>query len=98
MSVRIGLLGCGEHSEIGHAVPLARYSAERPGAVVLVAACDLRREPAELFCQKYGFKRAYSEMGDMLQNEKLDVCIAVVPVDSIPSVGIRLLQAQVPCT
>jgi predicted dehydrogenase len=97
MSVRVGLLGCGEHSEIGHAVPLARYSAEHPGALVLIAACDLRRERAELFCQKYGFKRTYSDMGDMLQNEKLDVCIAVVPVESIPSVGIRLLQARVPC-
>jgi myo-inositol 2-dehydrogenase / D-chiro-inositol 1-dehydrogenase len=97
MSIRIGLLGCGEHSEIGHAVPLARYSAEHPGAVALVAACDLRRERAELFCQKYGFARAYSDMGNLLQNEKLDVCIAVVPVEYIPSVGIRLLQAQVPC-
>jgi len=97
MSVRIGLLGCGEHSEIGHAVPLARYSAEHPGAVVLVAACDLRRERAELFCQKYGFARAYSDMGNMLQNKKLDICITVVPVEHIPSVGIRLLQAQVPC-
>jgi predicted dehydrogenase len=97
MSVRIGFLGCGEHSEIGHAVPLARYSAEHPGAVVLAAACDVRHEHAELFCQKYGFKRAYSDMGDMLKKERLDVCIAVVPVESIPSVGIRLLQARVPC-
>lgn len=97
MSVRIGLLGCGEHSEIGHAVPLARYSAEHPGAVVLVAACDLRHERAELFCQKYGFKRAYSDMDAMLENGKLDICIAVVPVENIPSVGIRLLQAHVSC-
>ena len=97
MSVRIGLLGCGEHSEIGHAVPLARYSAGHLGAVALVAACDLRRERAELFCQKYGFARAYSDMDAMLRNEKLDVCIAVVPVEHIPSVGIGLLQAHVPC-
>jgi len=97
MSVRIGLIGCGEHSEIGHAVPLARYCAEHPGAVALVAACDLRRERAELFSQKYGFESAYSDLGEMLQKEKLDVCIAVVPVESIPSVGIRLLQAHIPC-
>lgn len=97
MGVRIGLIGCGEHSEIGHAVPLARYSAEQPGAVALVAACDLRRERAELFCQKYGFKSAYSDLGEMLQYEKFDVCIAVVPVESIPPVGIRLLQAHIPC-
>jgi len=97
MSVRIGLIGCGEHSEIGHAVPLARYSADHPGTVALVAACDLRRERAELFSQKYGFKNAYSDLDEMLQHEELDVCIAVVPVESIPSVGIRLLQAHIPC-
>ncbi|MBZ5685604.1 MAG: Gfo/Idh/MocA family oxidoreductase [Acidobacteriia bacterium] len=97
MSIRIGLLGCGEHSEVGHAVPLAHYSAKHPGAVVLVGACDLRRERAELFCQKYGFARAYSDMDAMLQSERLDVCIAVIPVEHIPSVGIRLLQAHVPC-
>jgi predicted dehydrogenase len=97
MSVRIGLIGCGEHSEIGHAVPLARYLAGHPGAAALAAACDLRRERAELFSHKYGFQNAYSEMAEMLQSEKLDVCIAVVPVESIPSVGIRLLQEHVPC-
>ena len=97
MSIRIGLIGCGEHSEVGHAVSLARYSAEHPGAVALVAACDVRRERAALFSQKYGFKTAYSDVGDMLHNEKLDVCIAVVPVESIPPVGIRLLQAHIPC-
>jgi predicted dehydrogenase len=97
MSVRIGLIGCGEHSEIGHAVPLVRYSAEHPGAVALVAACDLRRERAELFCRKYGFARAYADLDHMLASEKFDVCIAVVPVQVIAGVGIRLLRAQVPC-
>jgi predicted dehydrogenase len=36
-------------------------------------------------------------MDAMLKNEKLDVCIAVVPVEHIPSVGIKLLQARIPC-
>jgi len=97
MSFRIGLLGCGEHSEIGHAVPLARYAKEHPGAIELVAGCDLRRERAELFCQKYGFARAYQEIVQMLAEEKLDVCIAVMPVELISETGIRLLQSNVPC-
>jgi predicted dehydrogenase len=97
MSLRVGLVGCGEHSEIGHAVPLARYAAGHPGAVALVAACDLRRERAELFCQKYGFARAYFDLSDILSKEKLDVCIAVTPVELIPEIGIRLLHAKVPC-
>jgi virulence factor len=97
MSVRIGLIGCGQHSEIGHAVPLARYSAAHPGSVILAATCDLRRERAELFCQKYGFARSYVDVADMLAHEKLDVCIAVTPVEFIPEIGIRLLQAKIPC-
>jgi predicted dehydrogenase len=49
MNIRLGLIGCGEHSEMGHAIPLARYVATHPGAITLAAACDLRQERAELF-------------------------------------------------
>jgi predicted dehydrogenase len=97
MSVRVGLVGCGEHSEIGHAVPLARYAAEHPAAVELVAACDLRLERAELFRKKYGFTMAYTEMSEMLKKEKLDVCISVAPVELIPEIGVKLLQSKIAC-
>ncbi len=33
----------------------------------------------------------------MLAKEQLDVCIAVVPVERIPEIGIKLLQANTPC-
>lgn len=97
MSVRLGLIGCGEHSELGHAIPLARYAATFPQAIVLAAAADLRAERAEMFCQKYGFARAYKNAYEMLEKEKLDACIAVVPAEQIPEVGIKLLEANVPC-
>jgi predicted dehydrogenase len=48
MNIRLGLIGCGEHSEIGHAIPLARYAATHAEAITLTAACDLRQERAEL--------------------------------------------------
>src|SRR5215813_5016853 len=97
MTIRIGLIGCGEHSEIGHAVSLARYASTHPGAVALAAACDLRPERAELFCQKYGFGKAYLEMNEMLAKEKLDACISVAPVDLISKIGVALLDAKIPC-
>ncbi|HZP17956.1 MAG TPA: Gfo/Idh/MocA family oxidoreductase [Terriglobales bacterium] len=97
MVLRVGLIGCGEHSEIGHAVPWTRYAAERPGAIELAAVCDMRLERAEFFCRKYGFARSYRALDEMLAREKLDVCISVVPVELIPQVGIRLLQANLPC-
>ncbi len=97
MSIRLGLIGCGEHSEIGHAIPLARYAAMHPKAVVLAAACDLRPERAEMFCQDYGFARPYQNADDVLAKEHLDVCISVMPVERISEIGIKLLQANMPC-
>jgi len=97
MGIRIGLIGCGEHSEIGHAVPLAHYAASNPGVITLAAACDLRPERAELFRQKYGFARAYTRMREMLEKESLDVCIAVTPVEKNAEVGVMLLKANLPC-
>jgi predicted dehydrogenase len=97
MTIRLGLLGCGEHSEIGHAVPLARYAAAHPGAISLFAVCDLRRERAEVFCKKYGFVRAYQDLNEMLATAQLDVCIAVVPIEHIAEIGMKLLQANIPC-
>jgi virulence factor len=97
MSIRVGLIGCGEHAELGHAIPLARYAAAHSGAIALAAACDLRRERAEMFCQKYGFARTYKNADEMLAKEQLDVCVAITPVEHITEIGTRLLQAKMPC-
>jgi predicted dehydrogenase len=95
--IRLGLIGCGEHSESGHAVPLARYKAAHPDEIVLAAACDLKLERAREFCSKYGFVSAYSEIDEMLGKEKLDGCITVVPPENISALGIELLRRNIPC-
>ena len=97
MNIRLGLIGCGEHSEIGHAIPLARYASAHADAITLTAACDLRQERAELFCRKYGFARSYQQADEMLAREHLDVCVAVTPVEQIAEIGIKLLEAGMPC-
>jgi predicted dehydrogenase len=96
--IRLGLIGCGEHSEIGHAVPLARYRSAHPDEVELAAACDIRPERSELFREKYGFLKSYSDVDQMLAAEKLDACIAVVPVERISTLGIMLLTGGIPCS
>ena len=77
--IRVGLIGCGDHAETGHAIPLARYLEAHPGQIELTAACDLRLPRAEYFCRKYGFKGSYQSAKEMLDQVKLDGCIAVVP-------------------
>jgi predicted dehydrogenase len=95
--LRLGLIGCGEHSEGGHAVPLARYKSVHPSDIELTAACDLNLDRSRFFCRKYGFVNAYSDIEEMLARQKLDGCIAVVPVDKISQVGVKLLEAGIPC-
>ena len=95
--VRVGLIGCGEHSEIGHAVPLARYKSEYPEHLELTAACDLRKERAEYFSKTYGFRRSYAAVSTMLSSEQLNLCIAVVPVEKISALGIELLKRGTAC-
>ena len=95
--IRLGLIGCGEHAEGSHAVPLARYASENPGEILLAAACDLRLERAREFCRRYGFARPYTDFEEMLSKEDLDGCISVMPTERIAAVGIRLLQTRIPC-
>ena len=95
--IRLGLIGCGEHSESGHAVPLARFQKLHPNEIELTAACDIKRERAEFFSNRYGFLRAYGDVEEMLAREECDGWIAVVPVEKIPEVGIRLLSLGIPC-
>jgi predicted dehydrogenase len=95
--IRLGLIGCGSHSESGHAIPLARYKAAHPDEIVLAAVCDLQTERARHFTRKYGFLTAYRNVDEMLQHEKLDGCIAVVPPENISELGIKLLTLGIPC-
>lgn len=95
--IRLGLIGCGEHSESGHALPLARYRAAHPGEIELTAACDLNLERAQFFCRQYGFIDAYRDVDEMLAQSKLDGCIAVVPVQKISELGVKLLGLGIPC-
>jgi predicted dehydrogenase len=95
--IRIALAGCGEHSRASHAAPLARYAATHPNEIELVAACDLNRERADEFCHSFGFAQAYEDLDRMLEVEKPDACVSVMPMEKIGEVGIKLLQRGIPC-
>ena len=95
--VRIALVGCGEHSRSSHATPLARYAAEHRGEIELVAACDLNADRAAEFCRTFGFARQYTDLDRMLETEKLDGCVSVLPIEHIVNTGIKLLERSLPC-
>jgi predicted dehydrogenase len=95
--IRLALLGCGEHSRSSHAAPLARYVVQNPGEIELVATCDLNLERASEFCREFGFARAYSDVETMLENEHLDGCVSVMPMERIVETAVMLLERKIPC-
>lgn len=95
--IRLALLGCGEHSRSSHAAPLARYAAQNPGQLDLVAACDLNLDRAREFCREFGFARAYSDIETMLTTEPVDGCVCVMPIESIVEQAVMLLERKIPC-
>ena len=95
--VRLALVGCGEHSRNSHAAPLARYAAQQPGEVELVAACDLNADRAAEFCRTFGFARAYDDVEKMLAGEDIDGCVCIMPMEQIVPQAIRLLERGMPC-
>ena len=97
MTLRLALVGCGEHARESHAAPLARYAAQHPGEITLAASCDLNRARAEEFCREFGFARAYASLDEMLEREQLDGCVTVMPVPHIARVAEPLLERRLPC-
>jgi virulence factor len=95
--VRLAIVGCGEHSRSSHAAPLARYAAQQPGEIELVAACDLSHDRATEFCRTFGFARAYTDIEKMLATENIDGCVCIMPMEQIVAGAIRLLERRIPC-
>lgn len=95
--IRLALIGCGEHSRISHAMPLARYAAQNPNVIELSAACDLDLDRAKEFCREFGFSRAYSNADEMLSTERLDGCICIMPMNCIVSMAVMLMERNTPC-
>lgn len=95
--VRLVLIGAGSHARAVHGPSLARYRDEHPGEIELVAACDLDASRARAFQKDFGFGASYTDMDAMLDAERPDGVVSVMPVSAIAPVGVRLLRRGIPC-
>jgi len=94
--LRLAVLGAGAHSQGNHLPALARYAAEHPGEVELVALCDLRGAHAQEMAARYGFARAYTDLGEMLRAEQPDGVVAVTPIAVTHTIATQVIEAGVP--
>ena len=96
--VRLGLIGCGSHSQGNHAPALSQYAEDHPDRLTLAAVCDLDRGKAERFSAEYGFAQVHTSYVEMLEAESLDGVVAVMPIELTAALAIDLMRRGVPAT
>ena len=89
------MIGCGEHAGIAHGPAQARYAAQHP-ELELAGCCDVDAGRAENHRAKFGFARAYTDVGKMLDAERPDAAVLAVPVELTPKLAPLVFAAGVP--
>jgi myo-inositol 2-dehydrogenase/D-chiro-inositol 1-dehydrogenase len=92
---RLGQVGCGEHARVAHGPAQARCARER-ASLVLAGCCDLDAPRAEAFRRDFGYARAYADPAAMLDAERPDAVVVVVPVERTVEVASLVLERGVP--
>ncbi|MBC7287104.1 MAG: Gfo/Idh/MocA family oxidoreductase [Armatimonadetes bacterium] len=88
---KIGFIGAGSHSTMSLQPMLAHIREVEP-----VAVCDLEEAKARSAAERFGFKRWYTDVSEMLSREPLDgVCICGTPQMHL-EVGLQCIEAGLP--
>jgi myo-inositol 2-dehydrogenase / D-chiro-inositol 1-dehydrogenase len=93
--VKLCQIGCGEHARVAHGPSQRRCAAERP-ELVLAGCADLDRSRAESFRAEFGYTKAYADPSAMLDAERPDAVVVVVPVERTVAVATPILERGVP--
>jgi predicted dehydrogenase len=96
--IRVALIGAGNHSRSHHAPALARYAADHPELLELSAVCDLEAAKAEAFAEEFGFKSVYTNHRRMIEEQRPDGCVCVMPQDHIAPLAVELMRLGMPVT
>jgi predicted dehydrogenase len=93
--MRLCQIGCGEHARVAHGPSQARCARERE-ELTLAGCCDLDAARAEAFRRDFGYGRVYTDPVAMLDAERPDAVVVVVPVARTVAVGSMVLERGLP--
>ena len=95
MAFKICTVGCGGMANGGHGPSFRKNAAERADTV-LAGCCDVDPGRAEAYREKFGFRRAYTDMETMLKAERPDAVSLVVPVSLTERLSIQVMEMGFP--
>ena len=93
--MKLCMIGCGEHARVAHGPSQARCARERKD-LVLAGCCDLDPARGESLRRDFGYARAFTDPVAMLDAERPDAVVVVVPVERTVAVGSLVLERGIP--
>ena len=93
--MRVCVIGCGEHATGSHGPSLVRYARGHPG-VELTACCDLDAGRAQAYRDRFGFRRHYTDLAAMIEQERPDAVVVAVLPHVMAGVAAEVLARAVP--
>ena len=87
-TVKVGVVGLGWIAQVTH-LPILKKLPEAE----LVAVCDRDKSRGRLVAEKFGVKRYYSDVTEMLENEDIEALIICTSTDAHKDVAIPALKA-----
>ena len=92
---KLCLIGCGAHAQSVYAPTLKRIAAEND-LIVLAACCDVDESRAAQMANAAGFVRTYESYTVMLEAERPDAVIAVLPHYLSEGIAVSILELGYP--
>lgn len=85
-------IGCGAMSDRGHGPALQKYASEYT-KTVLSGCCDLDKDKAEMFRDKFGFAKAFGDWKKMLAEIRPDAVSLAVPVIATAEIAVEIVES-----
>jgi predicted dehydrogenase len=93
--MKLAQIGCGEHARVAHGPSQARCARERPD-LVLAGCCDLDAGRAQAFRRDFGYRQAYADPAVLLEAERPDAAVVVVPIERTVAAATLVLERGIP--
>ena len=94
--INLALIGAGDHAEKCHTPALSLFVEKNPDTISLAAVCDIDREKASNLGKKIGFQNIYGDIQQLLDNEKIDACLCIVPAKVLVKTAKLILGHNIP--
>jgi len=95
--LKIVFVGAGDWAMAIHGPALAHYAKEHPGEVELAAVCVRKSvDRAKEFCEKFGFAKVYTDIEQMVAEERPDACWVVTEIGGTRAAAGKVMELGVP--